>query len=149
MSRREVGRYGLQADPGLRSDRGLARDQLPHHSKPEIRFGRPARSRRGRADRAGRGDHGARPQPYTGYWKAPEQTARVFTDGWYHTGDQGFLDGNGFIHISGRKKDMIVLANGQNVFPEDVEAMLQRHPAVEDAAVVGFPRAPASRCTPL
>ena len=75
-----------------------------------------------------------------GYWKAPEQTARVFTDGWYHTGDQGFLDGNGFIHINGRKKDMIVLANGQNVFPEDVEAMLQRHPAVEDAAVVGLPR---------
>ena len=75
-----------------------------------------------------------------GYWKAPEQTARVFTDGWYHTGDQGFLDGNGFIHINGRKKDMIVLANGQNVFPEDVEAMLQRHSAVEDAAVVGLPR---------
>ncbi|MCY4085658.1 MAG: AMP-binding protein [Actinomycetia bacterium] len=75
-----------------------------------------------------------------GYWKAPEQTARVFTDGWYHTGDQGFLDENGFIHVNGRKKDMIVLANGQNVFPEDVEATLQRHPAVEDAAVVGVPR---------
>lgn len=75
-----------------------------------------------------------------GYWKAPEQTARVFTDGWYHTGDQGFLDENGFIHVNGRKKDMIVLANGQNVFPEDVEATLQRHSAVEDAAVVGVPR---------
>ena len=75
-----------------------------------------------------------------GYWKAPEQTARVFTDGWYHTGDQGFLDKNGFVHINGRKKDMIVLANGQNLFPEDLEAVLQRHPAVEGAAVVGVPR---------
>ena len=75
-----------------------------------------------------------------GYWKAPEQTDRVFTDGWYHTGDQGFLDENGFVHINGRTKDMIVLPNGQNLFPEDLEAVLQRHPAVEGAAVVGVPR---------
>ena len=75
-----------------------------------------------------------------GYWKAPEQTAKVFSDGWYHTGDQGFLDENGFVHINGRKKDMIVLANGQNLFPEDLEATLQRHPAVEAAAVLGVPR---------
>ena len=75
-----------------------------------------------------------------GYWKAPEQTERVFTDGWYHTGDQGFLDENGFVHINGRTKDMIVLPNGQNLFPEDLEAVLQRHPAVEGAAVVGVPR---------
>ena len=74
-----------------------------------------------------------------GYWKAPEQTGKVFTDGWYHTGDQGFLDDNGFVHINGRTKDMIVLPNGQNLFPEDLEAVLQRHPAVEGAAVVGVP----------
>ena len=75
-----------------------------------------------------------------GYWKAPEQTEKVFTDGWYHTGDQGLIDGNGFVHINGRKKDMIVLANGQNLFPEDLEATLQRHPDVEGATVVGVPR---------
>ncbi len=75
-----------------------------------------------------------------GYWKAPEQTEKVFTDGWYHTGDQGFLDENGFVHINGRTKDMIVLPNGQNLFPEDLEATLQRHPAVEGAAVVGVPK---------
>ena len=75
-----------------------------------------------------------------GYWQAPEQTAEAFEDGWYKTGDVGFVDKHGFLHIRGRKKDMIVLASGQNVFPEDIEMVLKQHPAVKDAAVIGLPR---------
>ncbi len=76
-----------------------------------------------------------------GYWNAPEATAASFQDGWYKTGDQGEFDDEGFLHLKGRKKDMIVLGSGLNVYPEDVEAMLVRHEAVEDVAVVGLPRA--------
>ena len=75
-----------------------------------------------------------------GYWNNPEATAAAFEDDWYKTGDLGFLDENGFLHIQGRKKDMIALPSGQNVFPEDVEAALTKHPNVTDAAVVGLER---------
>ena len=75
-----------------------------------------------------------------GYWNAPEATASSFQDGWYKTGDQGEFDDEGYLHLKGRKKDMIVLSSGLNVYPEDIEATLVRHEAVEDAAVVGLPR---------
>ena len=75
-----------------------------------------------------------------GYWNAPEATAASFQDGWYKTGDQGEFDDEGSLHLKGRKKDMIVLGSGLNVYPEDIEAMLTRHEAVEDVAVVGLPR---------
>ena len=75
-----------------------------------------------------------------GYWNAPEQTAAAFDGEWYKTGDMGFLDEAGFLHVRGRIKEMIVLANGQNVFPEDIEAVLKNDPAVTDAAVVGLRR---------
>lgn len=74
----------------------------------------------------------------SGYWEAPEQTESAFEDGWYLTGDLGEIDSEGYLHIKGRKKDMIVLSNGQNVFPEDIEDVLSKHPDVEDAAVVGL-----------
>ena len=73
-----------------------------------------------------------------GYWEAPEATEEAFEDGWYKTGDQGFLDDEGFLHLRGRKKDMIVLPDGQNVFPEDIEAVLGKHEGVTDAVVVGL-----------
>ena len=75
-----------------------------------------------------------------GYWNAPEQTATTFRDGWYYTGDLGHLDEQGYLHIRGRAKDMIVLSSGQNVYPDDIQAVLNRHPAVTDSAVVGLPR---------
>ena len=74
-----------------------------------------------------------------GYWEAPEATADAFEDGWYKTGDQGFLDAEGFLNLRGRKKDMIVLPDGQNVFPEDIETVLRKHESVTDAVVVGLP----------
>lgn len=76
-----------------------------------------------------------------GYWEAPEQTTAAFEDGWYKTGDLGLIDAQGFLHIKGRKKNMIVLPSGLNVFPEDVEGALAKHPDVTDAVVVGLPKA--------
>ena len=73
-----------------------------------------------------------------GYWRAPEETAAVFDGEWYLTGDLGFFDEEGFLHVKGRKKDMIVLPSGQNVFPDDIQAILTKHPQVKDAAVVGL-----------
>ena len=73
-----------------------------------------------------------------GYWRAPEETAAVFDGDWYLTGDLGFFDEEGFLHVKGRKKDMIVLPSGQNVFPDDIQAILVKHPGVKDAAVVGL-----------
>ncbi len=75
-----------------------------------------------------------------GYWQAPEATAAAFQDGWYLTGDQGEFDAEGCLHLKGRKKDMIVLASGLNVYPEDIEATLVKHDAVQDAAVIGLER---------
>ena len=80
------------------------------------------------------------PNVTKGYWEAPEQTDSTFVDGWYKTGDLGYFDEQGFLHLRGRKKDMIVLSSGQNVYPEDIEATLKKHADVADVAVVGLPK---------
>ena len=74
-----------------------------------------------------------------GYFNAPEETRAAFQDGWFHTGDIGGLDEAGRLYIRGRKKEMIVTPEGLNVFPEDVERVLNALPGVRDAAVVGAP----------
>ena len=73
-----------------------------------------------------------------GYWKAPELTAQTVVDGWLHTGDIGRVDADGFVYIVDRKKDLII-RNGFNVYPRDIEDVLLEHPAVQLAAVVGRP----------
>ena len=73
----------------------------------------------------------------TGYFNAPEETRASFKDGWFHTGDIGEMDDKGQLHIRGRKKEMIVTPEGLNVFPEDVERVLNDVPGVVESAVIG------------
>ncbi len=73
-----------------------------------------------------------------GYFNAPELTAESIRDGWFYTGDLGFLDEKGFLHITGRKKNVIVTANGKNVFPEELETYLNRSPYVKESVVIGI-----------
>jgi len=73
----------------------------------------------------------------TGYYKASAENAAAFRDGWFHTGDVGTLDAEGRLTIRGRKKEMIVTPQGLNVFPEDVERVLDGQPGVVESAVVG------------
>jgi acyl-CoA synthetase (AMP-forming)/AMP-acid ligase II len=75
-----------------------------------------------------------------GYWKDPRLTATTLRDGWLYTGDIGFLDPDGFIHIVDRKNDMII-TGGENVYPREVEDVIYMHPAVLECAVVGAPDA--------
>ena len=73
-----------------------------------------------------------------GYYRNPEATAEVSAHGWHHTGDIGYLDGDGFLYIVDRAKDMII-TGGFNVYSAEVEQALMAHPAVRDCAVVGLP----------
>ena len=75
----------------------------------------------------------------TGYFNAPADTERAFEDGWFHTGDVGEMGADGQLYIRGRKKEMIVTPEGLNVFPEDVERVLNDLPGVRESAVVGAP----------
>jgi long-chain acyl-CoA synthetase len=78
------------------------------------------------------------PNVMKGYWNKPEQTASVLRDGWYHTGDLGYLDGEGCLHLVDRAKDMIV-SGGENVYSTEVEEALYQHPDVFECAVFGVP----------
>jgi long-chain acyl-CoA synthetase len=79
------------------------------------------------------------PQVMKGYWNMPEETAKAITpDGWFRSGDAGYLDADGYLYIHDRVKDMIV-SGGENVYPAEIENVLMSHPAVADAAVVGVP----------
>ncbi len=73
-----------------------------------------------------------------GYWNRPEATAEAMRGGWFHTGDLARVDGDGYFFIVDRKKDMII-RNGFNVYPREVEEVLYEHPAVREAAVIGIP----------
>jgi long-chain acyl-CoA synthetase len=72
------------------------------------------------------------------YWNKPDQTAAALRDGWYATGDLGYMDDDGFVYLVDRAKDMIV-TGGENVYSTEVEDVLYRHPAVLEAAVFGVP----------
>ncbi|HEX6311367.1 MAG TPA: AMP-binding protein [Acidimicrobiia bacterium] len=72
------------------------------------------------------------------YWNRPKETAEAFRGGWYHTGDAGYLDDNGYLFLVDRVKDMIV-TGGENVYSAEVESAIASHPAVEQVAVIGVP----------
>jgi len=74
----------------------------------------------------------------TGYWRKPDETKETIRDGWLYTGDLGYYDEKGFIYIKDRRHYMII-TGGENVYPAEVENVLYRHPAVNEAAVIGIP----------
>ncbi len=79
------------------------------------------------------------PQNTIGYWNLPEETEKAFTDdGWFKSGDAGYLDADGYLYIHDRVKDMIV-SGGENVYPAEVENVLMAHPGIADVAVIGVP----------
>ena len=79
------------------------------------------------------------PQVMKGYWNMPEATAEAIdADGWFKTGDAGYVDADGYVYIHDRVKDMIV-SGGENVYPAEVENVLMAHPGIADVAVIGVP----------
>ena len=75
-----------------------------------------------------------------GYWHQPEETAKVLRDGWLYTGDVGYRDAEGYYYITDRKKDML-LVNGNNVYPREIEEIIYQFPGIKETAVIGVPDA--------
>ena len=73
-----------------------------------------------------------------GYWNRPDATAAVLREGWFYTGDLGYFDAHGNLFLTGRKKEVIVLSNGKNIYPEDVEAHYLQSPYIKELAVMGL-----------
>ena len=79
------------------------------------------------------------PNVFAGYWRMQEKTNQEFTpDGWFRTGDEAFIEADNFVTIVGRAKDMII-RGGQNIYPAEIEGLLNDHPKVASVAVVGYP----------
>lgn len=136
--------YGLTESVGpiamLRPDDHLSDEKMPSCGRPvpgaEIRV----------VDEAGRdcvtGEVGEiiffGVQAMNGYWNRPEETARTIRDGWLHTGDAGYFDEDGYLFIHDRLKDMIV-SGGENIYPAEVERVLEECPSIAEIAVIGVP----------
>jgi long-chain acyl-CoA synthetase len=73
-----------------------------------------------------------------GYWKNPQVNQDVYRNGWFHSGDLGYLDHNGYLYVVGRSQDLII-TGGQNIYPAEIEEVLHSHPKVSMAVVVGVP----------
>jgi acyl-CoA synthetase (AMP-forming)/AMP-acid ligase II len=78
------------------------------------------------------------PSVMSAYRDRPEETRRAFTGRWFHTGDLGFLDEDGFLHLVSRLSD-VVISGGVNIYPAEIEQVLMLHPSILDAAVIGVP----------
>lgn len=77
------------------------------------------------------------PNVFLGYYKDPAATAETLKDGWLHSGDLGSFDAEGFLHITGRKKEILITAGGKNIAPKNLEAAIKNHPLVGEAVVIG------------
>ncbi len=80
-----------------------------------------------------------------GYFRAPEKTAEAITGGWFHSGDLGFINEDGHLSITGRSKDVIVLANGENVYPEELETHYSKSPFIKELCILGLTENGATR----
>jgi malonyl-CoA/methylmalonyl-CoA synthetase len=79
------------------------------------------------------------PNVFTGYWNRPDATAEAFSaDGWFKTGDLGWYSADGYYTITGRARELII-SGGYNIYPREIEDVLETHPAIAEAAVVGMP----------
>jgi fatty-acyl-CoA synthase len=78
------------------------------------------------------------PNVFKGYWNLQEETEEALKHGWFHTGDLGYFDSEGYLYITGRKKDMII-SGGENIYPAEVENVIREHPAVADVGIIGMP----------
>jgi fatty-acyl-CoA synthase len=78
------------------------------------------------------------PNVFTGYWNMPRETAKAMEGGWFHTGDMGRRDGEGFVYVIGRKQELII-SSGENIYPAEVERAIQSLPQVREAAAVAMP----------
>jgi long-chain acyl-CoA synthetase len=79
-----------------------------------------------------------------GYWNRPDATAAVLRDGWFHSGDLGYFDAGGNLFLTGRKKEIIVLSNGKNIYPEEVESHYLKSPYIKELAVMGVEGKPGA-----
>lgn len=128
--------YGLtEAAPVLTVQRPEQR-RAGHVGRPvggvEIRIHRP--------DADGVGEVLAKgPNVMLGYWEDPEATAEALRDGWLHTGDLGKLDEEGNLVLVGRSKDVIVDSAGKNIYPDELEDLYEKHPAIRELSIVGLP----------
>ena len=77
------------------------------------------------------------PNIMKGYYEMPEETEKILKDGWFYTGDLGYIDKKGFLYITGRKKNVIVLKNGKNIYPEELEQLISKLPYVSENMVFG------------
>lgn len=77
-----------------------------------------------------------------GYYNMPEETADVLIDGWFHSGDLGFLDKDGWLYLTGRKKNVIVTKTGKNIYPEEIEELVNKLPYVEESMIFGMQKEP-------
>ncbi|MBI4456130.1 MAG: AMP-binding protein [Acidobacteria bacterium] len=125
--------YGLTETCGACTATSLRNQYWGSVGRPlpgvEIRIVRP--NAEGRGEIAIRG-----PVVTSGYFRNDEATRHAFQDGWFLSGDLGFCDGYGFYYITGRVKEVIVLASGKNVYPEELERHYSKHPAVKEIAIV-------------
>ena len=72
-----------------------------------------------------------------GYYERPDLTAEVLRDGWFYTGDLGYMDQQGYVYLTGRKKNVIITKNGKNVYPEELEYYLSKVPYIQESMVWG------------
>ncbi|MFN2383524.1 MAG: AMP-binding protein [Gemmatimonadota bacterium] len=117
----------LTVNPQFRSRRGSAGQPLPG---VELRLYH--------TNREGIGEIIVRsPSLMAGYYRNPAATARAMVDGWFHTGDLGWVDADGYLYLTGRIKDVIVTGAGKNVYPADLEAIYREIPLIQDVCVLG------------